>query len=258
MVMVFYGAAAKCGVTMLVQSLAECLAKQDRSKKVLLLQLSGNSGTQYSTATFSYGLDDLRVKLSSKVLSEAEFLGTCAISENLYTLQGTQNLMERKKYQPEDVNTLLELAKSTFDFVLVDGGSSVDLGLNIGALLYADQTVLITTQNKGNLREYLQKNSQVLKQLQISFSRLIINRFYIAHFLPNEQELAKQYQIEHSTVVDYSSYSLQAENEGRTLVKMDKQYCQDVERLSKELFASPDDKKRKKKRKGLIGLLRKE
>ncbi|WP_206457889.1 hypothetical protein [Anaerovorax sp. IOR16] len=257
MIMTFYGAGSKCGVTMLCQSLAECLAEEHTEKKILLLNLSGSCGTQYSSTTFSYHLDDLRIKLSSKVLSVDELIGACAVSNNLYTLQGTQSLIERRKYQPEDVKTLFELARTTFDYVLVDGGSSVDFALNIGALLYADRNVLITSQNKGNLREYLQKNSQVLKQLQISFSKLIINRFYIAHFLPNEQELAKQYQIEHSTVVDYSSYSLQAENEGRTLVKMDKQYSQDVERLSKELFASPDDKKRKKKRKGIMRFWRK-
>lgn len=223
MITVYYGADAGCGCTMLAQSTANLIAKNNLEKRVLLLNLSGQPGTEYSGMDFNYSIDDIHIKLKSKVLSICEFESVCSIKNNLYILQGSKNLKQRKEYMPEEIKSLLELVESNFDYVIIDAGSSIYLGLGIGALMYGGRNILVTTQSKLVMKRFLQKQS-LFNKLNIKFEGLIINKYISKHFLSNEKEVKASYEIEECQSLEYSAYGMQAENDWLTIENFDKEY----------------------------------
>lgn len=236
-VQVFWGTDTRCGVTMLAHAVADEMARNQREKNILLLFLSGSAGNDFTHAGFHSGLDDLQLKIKSRVLTSAELESACMKQANLSILKGTEDLLLRRKYEPEDVKFLFQLAGEAFDVILVDAGSSVDLGLCIGALLYGDVRNLVTTQGRQALHRYMQKRDQVLQDpnIKIEFDRLIVNQFYTASYLSSKKELADRYQLTSVCLMEYSGYGWQAENEGRLLIRLDKGYARDVEKLAKRL-----------------------
>ncbi len=221
MVTVLFGADAGAGCTTLAQSIAEEISISDKNRKVLLLSLSGYTGTEYFQEEFLYSIDDLYVKINSGVLTGAEIESVCTRIENLYILQGTKNIQARKLYMPEEINRLLTLAEQQFDEVLVDAGSSLDYGLSVGALLYGAKNILVTTQRKNALERYAQKQA-LLSEWGVSFDCLIINKFLGKGFLPSEKVISSLYKVSNFYIIDMSEYGLQAEQDNVNVTALDR------------------------------------
>lgn len=223
MITVYFGADAGCGCTMVAQGTANLIAKNNLEKRVLLLNLSGHPGIEYSGMDFNYSIDDIHIKLKSKVLTISEFESVCSRKNNLYILQGSKSLMQSKEYMPEEIKSLLELVENKFDYVIVDAGNCIYLGLGIGALMYGCRNILVTTQSKLVIKRFFQKQT-ILSQLNIKFEGLIINKYISKHFLLNEKEVKTSYEIEDCQILEYSAYGMQAENDWITIENFDKEY----------------------------------
>lgn len=234
MIIVYFGADYGCGCTMISCSTANSIAKNNPDKKILLMSLSGDSGSEYTNLSFSYGLDDIHIKLKSMVLTGKELESMCSIKKNLYMLQGSKSLKERKEYMPEEIQQLMNIAKDNFDYVIADAGSSVDLGMGIGALQSGGKNVLVTTQSPKTLARYANKES-ILSMLDIKFQTIVINRFLSKHFLPSERAIKEHFNIEESFPIDYSDYRLQAEIDKVGLEQLDKSYKGQIEELAGRL-----------------------
>lgn len=236
MLIVYFGADAGCGCTMIAQSNANYIASQNSKKRVLLLSLSGYSGIDYANMQFNYSLDDLQVKLKSNVLTIEELECMCTIRRNLYMLQGSRNLKSRKNFMPEEIIKLIEIAEKHFEYIIADAGSSVDLGIGLGALTYGGKNVLVVTQSQKAFSRYMQKKS-LLDTLEISFNEMVINKFVSRHFLPSEKLIKDSYKIDNYSVIEYSDYGMQAENEGNSIDSLDKAYKKQVEEHLQKIFS---------------------
>lgn len=219
-VVCFFGADTKVGTTMTCQAVAEELADSYPARKILLLHLDGSPGTEYSNLRYSRCLDDIKAALSSDVLTLSELQEACGKGRNLFALEGTLSLTERKKYLEEHVRKLLDLARSGFDLVFVDAGSSINMGLSIGALMHSDYRLLVTTQQRGSLNRYQETNLQVLSKLDVCFQCMIVNKFVYSMktFLPGERELREVYRIDQYYEVPQLEYGWQAEAEKTSLL----------------------------------------
>ncbi len=214
-IITFYSADNKVGTTMLCQSTAELIAKNKPQKKILIAHFDGNTGTEY-TEKHQYCLDDIRLQLISDVLSLEDFLSICSCNGNLYSLEGCKNILIRKFYEPNQVKKLFDLLKDFFDLIIVDAGCS-DRGLTMGALMYSDVNILVTTQQKSAHTKYMKMKELVFGELSINFELLVVNQFTYSSgsFLPTEKEIASLYKMEDDECIkiERSNYAWQAEYE---------------------------------------------
>ncbi|MFV0518359.1 MAG: hypothetical protein ACK5MV_13280 [Aminipila sp.] len=232
MLITYFGADAGCGCTMIAQSTANCLANIYPNKKILLLSLSGYGGNDYTDISFDYSMDDLLVKLNSNVLTSEELLSLCGSYKNLYMLKGSISLKQRKTYMPDDITKLIKIAETQFDYIIADAGSSVDVGIGLGALLVRGTNFLITTQSQKAFYRHRQKQD-IFKTLDISFDYLVLNKYIAKHFLPSEKLVKDSYNLEKYFVIDYSDYGMQAEEEKRPIEAIDKMYKNQIEEIIK-------------------------
>ena len=242
-VVCFFGADSKVGVSMISQSFAETAAFKFRNKKVLLLNLSGYPGSIYSGMNFPYCFDDIRIHLQSNVLTVDELINVCAKKDNLYILKGTKQLKERRRFGPELVEKLIDAAREFFDLVVINGGYQVDNGMSLGAVLYSDIRMLVTTQQYGTYLSY-QMMEDVIYELLIKFDLLLINKFLydISRFYSPESEMKKLYGISETVIVPMSEYGWQAEKEAATLLDFgEKDYKQSILSLVQEVLCRTGD-----------------
>ncbi len=254
MLIVYFGADAGCGCTMLTQCTANYMAQKNPDKNVLFLSLSGYSGTDYANAEFNYSLDDLQIKLKSNVLTIEELKSMCSVRKNLYMLQGSSGIKQRKEYMPEDITKLIEMAAKQFDYIVADAGSSIDLGIGLGALNCKGMNILVTTQSQRAFTRYMHKRN-IFNNLEIFFSKMIVNKFVSKHFLPSVKLIEGSYKMDNCYVIDYSDYGMQAENEGSSLDYLDKSYKRQIEDFIEELIGFKNCNKRTF-RSSILGRLR--
>lgn len=238
MLIVYFGADAGCGCTMLAQSTANSVAQKNPDKKVLMLSFSGYSGVEYTNTEFNYSLDDLQVKLKSDVLTIEEMESMCSKRKNLYMLQGSTSMKQRKEYMPEEIMHLIKIAEKQFDYIVADAGSSVDLGIGLGALRCGGRNVLVVTQSQRAFTRHMQKKN-ILNTLEVSFSNMVVNKFVSKHFLPTEKIIKSSYKMDNCDIIEYSDYGMQAENEGNSLDYLDKDYKKQLEKVLGK-FISPN------------------
>lgn len=239
-VVTLYGAQSKVGVTMICQALTEYLANTNPDKNVILLHCDGKEGTNYSSIKHESCIDDIKVQLESDVLTADELISACVNKNNLYTLQGTKQLKERKGYHPASIEKLFHICREEFDIVVVDAGSSIDMGMAIGSLIHSDVNLLVTTQQAGSITSYLSKKHQILNELAIDFGMLIINKFAFSsgRFLPEEKTLSEKYEIREVQTVSMSQYGWQAEHDKESLLGYkEKQYINEVEILGNNILS---------------------
>jgi MinD-like ATPase involved in chromosome partitioning or flagellar assembly len=219
-----YGADSKVGVTMLAQCLSKSLADTYKDKKILLLHCDGHPGMNYffTSNAIRFGIDNLKAKLISDLLTLQELLDCCVSSGNLYILPGVYNFGDRKYYQPENVEALIKIALTHFDLVLIDAGSNLDLGLTVGALLYADVKILVTTQKNSAKVNYQAMNNQILSKININkFDCLLVNEFIKSGGLLSEKQIKLEYGIEDVYLIPWSDFGWQADNEETILTELD-------------------------------------
>ena len=240
-IITYFGADSKVGVTMITQSVANVLAlklkKQNKGEKVLLLHLDGKTGFEYTTKKGG-SLDGIKAAVSSDVLALEELLDVCAQDENLYMLKGTSNLLERKSYEDSFVKKLMQAAEKAFDHILIDAGSSVDLGLAIGSLIHSNKNLLVATQQTTCFESYMLKEEQIFNPLQITFDTLIINKFAYSsgRMLETENSLMEKYGIKKSVCIPLADYGWQAEFERETIMAYHKPYSQGIRKLANKIY----------------------
>lgn len=250
-VFLFFGADNKVGTSMIAQSIAEKLS-QHESVRVLLAFLDGDSGTDYVENIDEHkSIDSVRAKVINHILSKRELMDICIQIKHLYILQGTSSIVYRKHYHPEHMETFLELLSETFDVVLLDIGSNIELGMTIGALNSTFHKFLICTQQNTCLRNFKKVDSQVLSKLDIKDFLMIINKYIDHEKLPSKYQLAEAYQMPFICSIPYSEYGLQADIEKCTILNFNEvDYVNAIEKivlLIQESLGIANQKKEEKK-----------
>lgn len=164
----FYGADSKVGTTMIAQVNAELIAEYT-DQKVCLLLMGNNPVHYFDSKSDVGGIDTIKIKLFTDILTKEDLIKSSIKTkhENLIIIPGPANIQDRRYYQPEHAEKLIDLASKHFDMVIVDAGCDVERGLSVGAVRMAKSKFLVTTQQQNARDEFLRVADQVFKPLQI-------------------------------------------------------------------------------------------
>ena len=231
----FFGAGPGCGVSIVSQSVAKELA-DITGKNVALLALSGNEGRDYvNTDGGSYGLSEIKDRLSNSILSLEELKAACIKSRNLYILPGEKNISKIRHYHPEHIEKLVDLSLETFDAVILNCGSKVT-GMSIGGLNSSGPKYLITTQSDRYFNSFRKLEEQIFSHLGISTTDfyLIVNKYVDSDELRSEVDLAKDYRMHLSGVIPLVGYilSITAERDKKILSEFDQYYRNSIKGIA--------------------------
>lgn len=209
---VFFGTDAKVGTTMISQCVAQAIS--DKGMKVGLTHLDGKSGDEFFTGNYHQGLDSIKSKLHTGILSSEELTAVCTKPfSNLYHLRGTEGILKKQTYKPEDITCLLDMMQETFDITIIDAGSDINLGMTIAALLGTPNRFLVTTQQAIGSRRYQKMKKEVLDELFQEPFLVIVNKKTNHPELPSEEEVALSIQGVLTQSLPYLEYGWQCEQE---------------------------------------------
>lgn len=245
----FFGAGPGAGTTMISQSLSRVLSS-NIGKSINFLALNGSEGIDYFDIEIrNLGLTEIKERLINNILSSEELKSSCIKYENLYILPGEKDISKVRHYHPEHIEKLTELSSRTFDITIINAGSTIT-GMSIGALNSSKLKYLITTQSYKHFRNFEKLVNQIFVNLGISsddFS-LVVNKYIEASDLEDEISLSKNYGMQLASVIPLLDYttSLEAENNGKSLVSYDQIFSDSIRQLAvflcKELGIEIKDK----------------
>jgi len=246
----FFGAGPGAGTTMISQSLAQVLSDLI-GRSIIFLALDGSYGTNYfDIDSRSGGLAEIKDRLINNILSADELKNSCLKTGSLYVLAGENDISKVRHYHPEHIEKLTCLSSRTFDITIINAGSAIT-GMSIGALNSSKLKYLITTQSYKHFRNFEKLVSQIFVNLGISsddFS-LVVNKYIESSDLEDEISLSKNYGMQLASVIPLLDYttSLEAENNGKSLVSYDQIFSDSIRQLAvflcKELGIEIKDKK---------------
>ncbi len=237
-VFTFFGADSKAGTTMVAQSVAEFIA-QNTELKILTIFLNGKRSNYYSDVDNPPTLDGLKTKLFSEILTDNDVLKNCVkTKDNLYMLFGIANYLERRQYNPKNIERLFKTIKTNFDVVIVDAGSKVELGCTIGAIHETNQRYLVTTTSLNTLNDYTDLRQQIFNRLKIDNTKIIINKYRLSEVYTGE-ELAKLYCSEYLVTVPRVENAILCEYDKKTLLTFDdRPYNTSIEHIANDILES--------------------
>jgi cellulose biosynthesis protein BcsQ len=198
MIIAFQGAEHKVGTTMIAQSFAEVLAKEETGERILLLLFSTNRGRNYIK-------DDLGMEYLSKhipLLIENKFdnediYNGCWNEGNLFIFGGIDRRYKLHDFYPDMAQKIIDAAKDQFKHIIIDAGATLDFGLSMPAILnITDSYYYILDQSESSINEMIDIKSYFKKYL-LNPKGYIINRYdeediytlkYIANRLNVEQD----------------------------------------------------------------------
>ena len=233
---VFHGVDHKVGTTMIAQSVAEIIANENKSLKVLFISLNGRESTEYVREA-PISIDSMKMHIDNKIINSAEFLRSCKHSENFYMLAGVSNEIEERYYYPDTSRYLLETVAPEFDIIITDSGNEIDNGLAIGALSISKEIFLVITQQESILRRY-ERLKGIYDELGINITTYVVNKYYDQDPYTLDY-IADRMQIDKQCIsrVESTGYSRQAEIDYKTLIeyKNDK-YTRDVTEITNRIL----------------------
>lgn len=215
----FFGGDSQVGTTMIAQSVAECLSQKGR--RVLLVCGSGKFGDGFMSLSGRHSLDDLKASVISGRIREEDLMQNVEEYRGLWVLPTVRNPLTAKYFPENTYEILLAAIKEKFDYVVIDGGDDVNLGLTVSAMSSCRERFFVITQQNKALQRYVQLRKNVLVPLALS-GDLIINKFQRDPSLFRMQEILALCEAESALRVPYVEYGWQAEMEGRTLCRFHK------------------------------------
>ena len=227
----FFGADSKVGTTMIAQSTAELLAKV--SNRVIYLPLDGTVGDDYCQFDNKFGLNDIKTKLQTKILSRNELEDICVESKAGYdVLPGIKSILSRRQFHPEDVAYLLKLIKKLYEVVIIDTGSDIELGTAIAGLNATPNRILVTSQQSVAYKRFRNLKNQILDLVGIESYLIVINKYVDNPSLEDSRKMESNFGGTLVTTVPFIEYGWQCEQEQRSLLSTkDDQFTESIESI---------------------------
>lgn len=233
----FFGADTKVGTSMVVSSLAQAIAQ--RNEMLVVLPLDGSYGNAYINFDSKYGLEDIRTKLMTRILSDQELREMCIpVQKGYAVLPGIRNILNMNTYHPDQIEFLLKKLSGIFDVVLIDAGSRIDIGMTLAGLNVTQNRFLVTTQQEGTYQQFSRVKKQVLDRLQITEFLLVVNKYIETPELPRSGTMAERYGAIQAAVLPYMEFGWQCEKEKSTLLDFrSKVYQEGIESIEQIVYS---------------------
>lgn len=242
----FFGGDSQVGTTMISWAFAERLA--EKGKRVLLIFGSGSDDCCFLSADGGRSVDHLKAAIRSGKLEREDLLQNLEKQKQLWVLPGTKNSMTTGGFLENTFQIMLENVKGDFDYVVIDGGSDVRLGLTISALHVCHHRYFILTQQAKTLHRYIQCQRQLLTPLGFEH-QIIINKYRKNPAFVLKKDVCKMTDIEAAIVIPYVEAGWHTELDGKNLLSF-AGFCKAIDNLV--LTFVPDLKKEGKWKKLFI------
>ncbi len=218
----FFGADAKVGVTMMTTCIAQSIS--DQGIDVLHMHLDGKLGNEYYDNSYEYDykcMDDLKLKLKSGIITVDDIKGVCTHNEkHIHHMAGVLDILKKNDYTPHQMYKLLEYCNMIFDFVIVDCGSDIHLGMSISGLLSTENRFLIMTQQHMSIKRFYAMN-QIFQNIDINFADIIINKYIPYEQLPYAEDISNIMGGCSVVCIPFLDYGWQCEQDGISLMEFE-------------------------------------
>ena len=159
------------GAKYVTTNLAFEFQKKYKDSKVLLVDFDFENpylAYEYTKNDKVHGIDNIINSISGEGLSLEIFKENIVnTSINLDVLKGTKFLDRHKNFTKEVIETILELAKSIYDYIFVVINNNAKNAGTVYSLMNADELILITKNNYSNM----EKINKVIKTLSIYYKK---------------------------------------------------------------------------------------
>ncbi len=210
----FFGGDSQVGTTMVAWSFAERLA--EKGERVLLIFGSGSDDQAVIRADSGHSIDDLKASLRSGRLEREELFQSLEKKKDLWFLPGTKNSLTAEYFLENTYQVLFDGTLAAFDYVVIDGGSNVQLGLTISALQACSHRYFVLTQQAKAVHRFLQCRQHLLEPLELD-GQVIINKYRKDPSLFLKKDVCKMIGTE-AVTIPYVEEGWQAEMERRNLL----------------------------------------
>lgn len=211
----FFGGDTQVGTTMIAWAFAEQLS--EKGLRVLLIFGSGSDDQSFVPTDRANSIDTLKASLRSGHIEREDLLQCLEKKKHLWILPGIHNSIAAGQFMEDTFEILLENFKEDFDYVVIDGGSDVRLGLTVSALDICNSRYFVVTQQSKSLHRYLQCRKLFLDPLGFS-GNLILNKYKKDPALFLKSDVSKMTEAENLVVIPYMDEGWQAEMERRNLL----------------------------------------
>ena len=211
----FFGGDCQMGTTMIAWSFAERLSNHE--KKVLLLLGSGNEDRLYDADENDHSIDNLKAMIRSGHVEKEDLFQHIERRKSLWILPGTKNSLSAEYFPGNTFQILLENVKEAFDFVVIDGGSNLRMGLTISALDVSDTRFFVVTQQAKTMHRYIRNQERLLQPLGM-MGKVIINQYRKDPALFLKKDMCRRLGTDDTMVIPYVEEGWQMEMEQKNLL----------------------------------------
>lgn len=216
----FMGADHKVGTTTIVHSVAEQLASHTK-KNVMVVSLANKPNDEFAEFSRST-IDNIRVPITSKIISFTEIYRESDSIKNYRFLAGPRDLVHYRRYTVEEIIHFIEVLRSQEDYlILIDGGNDIDNPLVMAALQRVQNKYFVLANRKSHYNALDQKIEQVLKPFfSLSYSSFL---YFLNHYdeeIENAQKIQERGGICASSI-PFSRSGFMAEEQEISLATLD-------------------------------------
>ncbi|MEG0156205.1 MAG: hypothetical protein RR626_03545 [Anaerovoracaceae bacterium] len=232
-VITIVGATAEVGTTMIAQSIAEELSKEN---KVLFIMASSNTGLDYLNYDGKAvgSLDDLRTAIEEKALRKREVEGILITDKGMQVLPPIKDLIKARYYNATTLEDIHVCIGADYDYLVIDGGGNVQMPLCVASLCVTDMELyVVVTQQEKMIKRYREFKENVMIPLELQ-GKVIVNRYLSSPAFPGLKQLEGRLQEKNLFPVGYSEYGWQAELDKESLMKYPK-YREGIKAITEEI-----------------------
>lgn len=164
------------GVTSSTLSIAAAIQSMTNAKIGVIGNNAWDDGIDQIDNYKGKYLDEIKTQLSNRMFDKDSFLTAFHKDDKMpfYYLAGNKNSKIERLFTVEEIDYLIELAKDTFDLVLVDAGSHFDNANVIQSLHHADLKLLIMNQQRKSIKKFNQIYNHILQPLGYSRNEFLL------------------------------------------------------------------------------------
>ncbi|WP_051240025.1 AAA family ATPase [Pontibacillus halophilus] len=202
-VIAFFGTHSGVGVSTTSLNIAEAVSSKVKDR-VLLLSLNAWDPADYFTEYKGKYLNDLKVDLKTETLNTAKLHEALYQHNGFYHLAGNRDIKLQRFYTNKEIAHLIDVAKESFDLILIDGGTHFDSALATQAFVHSNLRFIVTSQDDKGYRGYFPHVYQQLLEPVGSVKSdfmLIINRYQPNMSLISEKDLEEELEIKRIATV---------------------------------------------------------
>lgn len=228
----FFGGDNQVGTTMVSQSLAQRL--KQTGKKVLYIQCSGKCAEGFFSPSLTKGLDDIKADILTGQINIEEINHVIEKRKGLSIIGSVKNSYSAKYFPDNTMEIVLKEICNEYDYIVLDAGSSIDLGLGISALSIADKRYYVLTQQRKTIERFSFTQMNFLNPLKFN-GKLVINKFLKEPSFFTKKEIETICKEDVSACIPYMEYGWQAEVEGNILMRFPK-FERHIEKIEADIL----------------------